>query len=176
MSELQTHVYIATSLDGFIATKSNGLEWLDRVKAEGEDYGYAQFMASVDAIVMGRNTYDIVRGFGEWPFQGKKVIVVTHRPLTPVQDEQATSAPLRSILSCLEAQGVRKIYLDGGHLIRSGLSGGLVDQITLSIIPIILGDGIPLFGRIGAEIPLESLSAKRFPSGLVQLVYRVQKS
>ena len=92
------HVFVGASLDGFIATEDNGLGWLDEVNSAGEDYGYAEFLASVDAILLGRNTYDITRKFGEWPYGDRKVLVLTHRPLEPVKNERPVSGELRPIL------------------------------------------------------------------------------
>lgn len=166
-------VYIAMSLDGFIATKDNGLSWLDIVKAESEDYGYSKFMGTIDAILMGRNTYDTIRGFGEWPYDGKKVFVFTHRPFTPIKDEMVVRGTLRDTLERLGSEGISRVYLDGGKLIQAGLREHVVDRIIVSIIPILLGEGISLFGSLGTQVNLKSLEAKNYPSGLVQLSYEV---
>ncbi len=168
-------VYIATSLDGFIATKDHGLAWLDMVKVEGEDYGYEKFMSSIDALVIGRKTYDLVGGFDAWPFEGKKVVVLTHRPIKPIRDESTASGPLLPIFEKLGIEGVKRVYLDGGQAIRTGLKEGIVKEITISMIPILLGSGIPLFSSIGIQIPLKVVGAKQFPSGLVQLNYQVHQ-
>lgn len=172
---MKTSIYIATSLDGFIATQDHGLDWLDIVKMEGEDYGYSAFMSSVDCILIGRNTYEIVRGFGEWPYEGKKVLVLTHRSFAPLRDEKQVSGPLKPILQDLAVDGVKRVYLDGGATIRQALAEGVVTDLTVSIIPILLGNGIPLFGEIGAELKLHCLGVRSFNSGLVQLSYAVKK-
>jgi dihydrofolate reductase len=172
---MRTSIYIATSLDGFIATREHGLGWLDIVKTEGEDYGYSEFMATVDCLLMGRNTYEAVRGFGGWPFAGKKVLVLTHRPITPVQNETAVSGSLGPILKGLEDNGIKRVYLDGGVTARSGLAEGVVTDLTISVIPVLLGGGIPLFGEVGREVHLKNLGVKFFKSGLVQMSYSVQK-
>jgi dihydrofolate reductase len=165
-------VYIAMSLDGFIAAKDGDLSWLEVVKAEGEDYGYAAFMASIDAILIGRNTYDTVPTFGAWPFEGKRVVVLTHRPIAPIREETAASGKLLPIFDSLGAEGVKRIYLDGGKTIQAALREGLVQELTISVIPILLGEGIPLFDAHGPKVELECLGAKTFPSGLAQLRYR----
>lgn len=168
-------VFIAASLDGYIATRDHDLSWLDVVKSEGEDYGYGPFIASTDAVVLGRKTYDTIRGFGEWPFEGKKVVVFTHRTIDPMRNETQASGELKEVVARLRSEGVRRIYLDGGNLIRQGLLEGIVDTITLSVIPVLLGDGVSLFEKIGRQITLEHLSTRTYPTGLVQLRYKVTR-
>jgi dihydrofolate reductase len=169
----EVHVYIAMSLDGFIATKTNGLEWLEIVKTEGEDFGYAEFMADIDAVLMGRNTYDVLIGLGDWPFRDKKVMVLTHRPLTPIANEKASSGLIADIVKELADDGAKKVYLDGGNLIRTGLSEGIIDRLTISIIPILLGSGVSLFGETDTQNTLHLVKTKTFASGLVQVTYDV---
>lgn len=169
----EVHVYIAMSLDGFIATKTNGLEWLDIVKTEGEDFGYAEFMNEIDAVVMGRNTYDVVVGLGDWPFHEKKVVIMTHRPLSPIANESTSSGLIADLVKELGEQNIHKIYLDGGDLIRAGISEGVIDRLTISIIPIILGSGISLFGETETPNTLHLVKTKTFASGLVQITYDV---
>jgi dihydrofolate reductase len=173
---LKTSIYIAASLDGFIATVDHGLAWLDIVKAEGEDYGYAKFMASVDCLVIGRNTYDVVCGFGEWPYAGKKVFVLTHRPFKPIADERHVSGNLAAILQDLKKTGLQHVYLDGGVTARAGLNEGVVTGITISVIPVLLGAGIPLFGNLGHQVRLQKPTTKLFKTGLVQLSYQIPEA
>lgn len=176
MARPQVSVYIAVSLDGFIARHDGRLDWLDRVKdAGGEDYDYQAFMETRDAVVMGRSTYDTVLGFGEWPFRGKHVTVLTHRPLDPQHGETAYSGEVRPLLRRLGGLGLRNVYLDGGMTIRQGLVEGVVDDLTLSWIPVLLGKGRSLFA---VEIPESSwrlASARGFPTGLVQATYRFSR-
>jgi len=167
----EVHVFVGASLDGFIATKDNGLGWLDEVNSSGEDYGYVEFLASVDAVLLGRNTYDITREFGEWPYGDKQVLVLTHRPLVPVKKERPVSGELRPILETLSAEGVRRVYLDGGRAIQAGLKAGIVKKLTVSVVPVLLGGGIPLFAALGGMVKLRNTAAKRFNSGLVRLDY-----
>ena len=164
-------VYLATSIDGFIAREDGDVAWLDRVDAEGQDYGYAAFMATVDAMLIGRGTYDVVMGFGAWPYEGKRVGVLTHRPLSSDHGEEAVTGALGPVLAGWAAEGVRRVYLDGGVTVRQGLAEGVVDDLTLSVIPVILGRGIPLFGAGVPESDWRLTSSEGFPSGLVQLRY-----
>jgi dihydrofolate reductase len=178
-------VFIAISLDGFIARVDGGLDWLSIVEREGEDYGYREFFDGVDALVMGRRTYDTVVGFDVWPYAGKRCIVLAHAPPAPRHDEEFTSSAPGPLLERLAAQGVRRVYIDGGAVIRQFLSAGLIDDMTLSVIPVLLDHGIPLFAGAGQDgapagyrepSPIRKLrlaSARTFDSGLVQLRYQL---
>jgi len=171
MSRPQCSVYIATSVDGFIARPDGGLDWLDRVQVEGEDYGYAEFFGSIDAIVFGRSTWEVARGFEPWPYAGRRCIVLTHRELDASHGEERHHGDLEPLLERLHGEGVRRVYVDGGQVIRHFLAGGLVDDLTLSIVPVLLGEGIPLFASGGPGLDLRLLESRAFPSGLVQLRY-----
>jgi dihydrofolate reductase len=162
-------VFIAVSLDGFIARPDGGLDWLEPF--HDEDHGYGAFFAGVDALVIGRGTYDTVLGFPAWPYDRKRLIVCTSRPASPAHGEELWSGPPRELAERLDRQGVRRVYLDGGVLIRSFLREGLVDELTVDVVPIILGSGRPLFATGLPEVPLRLLESKSFPSGLVQLRY-----
>jgi len=165
-------VYIAASVDGFIARPDGGLDWLEVVQAEGEDYGYAAFMASVDALVMGRGTYDVVAGLETWPYAGKRCVVLTHRPPErPCADETFFTGPVAELAARLGAEGVGHVYVDGGDVIRQWLAAGLLDDLTISWIPTVLGAGIPLFGALLAETPLRLVESRSWPTGLVQARY-----
>ena len=172
---MKVSIYIATSLDGYIAKPDHDLSWLDIVKAEGEDYGYSDFMSSIDCLLIGRNTYDTIRGFDFWPYEGKKIFVLTHRPIDPIRDEQPVSGSLRPIIEKLSIEGIKHIYLDGGATARLGLIEGVVTDLIVSVIPILLGSGISLWNDLGKEIHLQHSISKSFPSGLVQSSYRVQQ-
>jgi dihydrofolate reductase len=163
-------VFIATSLDGFIASPDGGLGWLRPF--EHEDHGYAAFFAGVDALVIGRGTYDTVLGFSEWPYGNKRLIVFTSRPGDPRHGEELWRGTPRALVDRLEREGVRRVYLDGGALIRSFLRENLVDELTINTIPIVLGSGIPLFASGLPEMPLRTEESKTYPSGLVQTRYR----
>ncbi|PWR23046.1 dihydrofolate reductase family protein [Zavarzinia compransoris] len=174
MPRPRVSVYIAASLDGFIARADGGIEWLSVVEDEhGEDYGFGEFIADVDTVVMGRNTFDMVAGFEPWPFADKRVVVLSHRPLEDAPAGVARhDGALADLILALGEEGVRRVYLDGGESIRQGLAEDLVDDLTLSHIPVMLGRGRPLFGP---EVPhgrWQLLGARHFPTGLVQATYR----
>jgi len=168
-------VYIATSLDGFIARSDGGIDWLERVQVAGEDYGYAAFMSSVDTLVIGRNTYDLARTFDTWPYTGKRVVVLTHRPLTPAHGEEAWSGTPSEIVTRLGAANCKHAYIDGGATIQAFLAADAITDLTLSLVPVLLGEGVRLFGKTGHDVPLRLRQSKSFPSGLVQLHYGVHK-
>ena len=170
-------VFIATSLDGFIARKDGSLDWLpgsDGVSG-GEDYGYKSFVESIDALVIGRKTYELASSFPEWPYAGKKVVVLSSRypkTLQPVaHDVEGTSLPPRELLTVMESRGVRHIYVDGGTTIQGFLRECLIDELTITRVPVLLGEGIALFGPAGRDIELRHISTKTFPSGFVQSKY-----
>ncbi len=167
-------VFIATSLDGFIARKDGGLDFLSSVERAGEDYGYADFASSVDAIVMGRATYDVVVGFSAWPYTGKRLLVMTHRPIDPKHGEEACAGDPRALVERLGGEGVKRIYVDGGVVVRAFLRAGLVDDMVISVIPTLLGEGLPLFGEGTPERKLVLEASRAYESGLVQLRYRVE--
>lgn len=173
MTTLRCSVFIATSLDGFIARRDGSLDWLERVQQPDEDYGYAELFASIDTLVLGRNTYDTVLGFGEWPYADKRCIVVSNRAFEPRHSERRFAGDLRTLVAELEAEGAQRAYVDGGALIRGFLAAGLIDDITLSIVPVLLGSGIPLFGHGVPERALVLESSRAFATGLVQNCYRV---
>ena len=165
--------FVATSVDGYMAREDGGLDWLERVQLPGEDYGYADFFATVDAMVMGRRTYETALGFPEWPYAGKRVVVMTHRTSEPKHGEIFVSGTPREVSDALEDDGSRHAYVDGGAVIRQFLAAHLLDELTISIIPIVLGSGIPLFDRGVGEHPLELVQSRSWPSGLVQGRYRL---
>lgn len=172
MSRPQVSVFLALSLDGFIAREDGGIDWLMKYEdPENEDYGFKAFFDSVDVLVMGRNTYDVAIGFETWAYGDKRLVVLTHRPLVARHGEQAYSGPLTKIVEDLGRDGVRRIYLDGGNAIRQGLTAGLVDDMTLTLIPTLLGTGIPLFGADVPESDWRLLESKGYSNGLVQARY-----
>jgi dihydrofolate reductase len=172
---MQCSVYIATSLDGFIARPDGALDWLSVVKRDGEDYGYAKFAATVDTLVMGRATYDVVLGFGGWPYAGKRVIVLTHRPAPGRHGAELVDSSPAELAARLEREGARRVYVDGGAVIRQFLAADLIDDLTISVIPVVLGAGIPLFGPGTPEVPIALDGVEAFPSGLVQVRYRARR-
>lgn len=169
----QVSVFLALSLDGFIAREDGGIDWLMKYEdPENEDYGFKAFFDSIDVLIMGRNTYDVARSFDSWPYGDKRMVVLTHQPLEPKHSERAHSGPLESLVASLRNQGVQRIYLDGGNTIRQGLAAGLVDDMTLTLIPTLLGKGIPLFGADVPESDWKLVGQKSYSNGLVQVRYR----
>ncbi len=165
-------IYIAISLDNFIARDDGGLDWLADVQdAGGGDYGYAVFMTSIDAVVLGRETYDAIRTFDTWPFAGKRVVVLTNRAVSAAFGEEAYAGALAPLMHRLAQDGVTRVYLDGGATIRQGLDEGLVDDMTLSVVPVLLGTGRPLFSRGIPGSKWLLTHAESHPTGLVQLHY-----
>ena len=164
-------VFIATSLDGYIARPDGTFDFLSIVEQQDEDYGFAEFFASVDALVIGRNTYETALAFPEWPYAGKRCLVLTHRETPSVHGEQFFAGAAAGLVEQLGMAGAQRLYVDGGAVIRDFLAGDLIDDLTLSIVPTPLGKGIPLFGP---EVPEQRLileSSRAYPSGLVQLRY-----
>ena len=165
-------VFIACSLDGYIARADGSLDWLDAVQAKGEDYGYQRFFDAVDTLVVGRKTYDTVVGFGAWPWAGKRVVVLTHRPPAPVADETFFSGTVKALLGRLRRAKRRRVYVDGGDVIRQFLVARALDELTVSLIPVLLGDGVRLFPAGFPEQRLRLMESTAFPTGLVQVRYR----
>jgi dihydrofolate reductase len=170
-------LYIATSLDGFIATPEGGIDWLHQIETPEEDYGYEAFYAAVDVLVMGRRTYDQVLTFGEWPYPGKPVYVMTHQPLsTDLSEISATAQSPSSLVKTCEQRGYRRLWVVGGAaLVAAFRTEGLISDYILSVIPVMLGVGIPLFKTPGPTAALQLQNAETFLSGVVQLTYRTRQ-
>jgi dihydrofolate reductase len=168
-------LYIATSLDGYIARADGSFDWLATVDSQETDYGYAEFYAGIDAIAMGSRTYEqVLGGFDEWPYADKRVFVFTHRVLEAITPNVTfTAQSPAEFVSGLDSAGVRTLWLEGGgELVASFLEHRLIDEYILSIVPIMLGDGIPLFKSPLPEHRLELLESTDYATGLVQLHYR----
>ncbi|AYQ38641.1 deaminase [Burkholderia aenigmatica] len=165
-------VFLALSLDGFIAGENGDLSWLEAFSSDSPDEtGYTSLMNDIDVIVMGRNTYDTVIAFDPWPYAGKRMVVMTRRELASRHGEEPFDGALTTLLGQLAAQGHRHVYLDGGTTAREGIAAGVVDSITLNWVPIVLGKGIPLFGNDLPQTRLQLDDTKRLPSGLMQARY-----
>ena len=169
-------VFIGTSVDGFIARGDGGLDWLP--EGGGEPHGYVEFMASVDALVIGRNTFEIVLGFDPWPYGDKRVVVLASEPIdfSAVKGgtvEQMAGTPAE-IVARLAASGAHHLYVDGGITIQRFLRAGMVDRLIITRVPVLIGEGIPLFGALAHDVQLEHVATRSYPSGLVQSEYRVE--
>jgi dihydrofolate reductase len=175
-------VYIAQSLDGYIAREDGNLDWLDAYNCsipQCEDLGFHTFMASVDILVMGRNTYEKVRSFGVWPYEKKQVIVLSSQALEIPKSLEETvshsSDTAQNIYKRLEDSGIQKVYLDGANTIQRFLRAGLVDEFIITIIPTLLGSGISLFGSVENDVQLELVSTQGYEFGVCQLNYKVKR-
>jgi dihydrofolate reductase len=171
---LKASVFVGTSLDGFIARPDGGLDFLDR--GGDEPHGYEEFIASVDALVIGRHTFDTVLGFEGWAYGDKPVFVLSTRPLPRVPAgavvERLEGEPA-AIVAHLEARGVRHAYVDGGITIQRFLQAGLIQRLIITRVPVLIGSGIPLFGELLHDIPLRHVATRHYRSGLVQSEYEV---
>jgi dihydrofolate reductase len=168
-------VFVGTSVDGFIARANDELDFLP--EGGGEPHGYTEFIASVDAIVIGRKTFEKVLTLGPWPYGDKRVVVLSSLPIdTSAVDggvvEQMAGAPA-AIVEELAATGVRHIYVDGGITIQRFLRAGLIQRLIITRVPVLIGDGIPLFGSLPHDVRLDHVETRHYPSGLVQSEYAV---
>jgi dihydrofolate reductase len=170
---MQASVFIATSLDGFIARLDGGLDWLP--VDGGEPHGFDEFFASVDAVVIGRKTFETVLSFGGWGY-GKKPVVVLSSTMSKLKVPKGAVCDLMAgtpheIVARLTERGMKHLYIDGGITIQRFLEAGLIQRMTITRIPILLGSGIPLFGPLSHDIKLEHVTTRSFPSGMVQSEY-----
>jgi dihydrofolate reductase len=167
-------VFIGTSLDGFIARPNGALDFLP--EDGGEPHGYNEFIATIDAIVMGRNTFETVLAMSPWPYDKKRVVVLSSRPIdfSAVEGkvEQMSGTPAE-IIAQLAATGARNLYVDGGITIQRFLRAGLVQRLIITRVPVLIGEGIPLFSTLTHDIHLRHISTKSYPSGLVSSEYRI---
>ena len=175
---MRTSVYIATSVDGFIAREDGSVDWLSAGEEVGsEDYGYRDFINSVDALVMGRNTYEPVLSFGDWPYGDKPVMVLTSRQLKIPEKISNTVSEMSGspgeIIQQLSERGYKHLYIDGGKTIQAFLREGLIQTLIITRVPILIGSGIPLFGELPHDIKLRHLETQQFDNGLVQSKYEV---
>jgi dihydrofolate reductase len=175
---IKCSVFIALSLDGFIARKDGNIDWLTDTGHgnSNEDYGYRDFIDSVDTLVMGRNTYELALTFKEWPYTGKRVVVLSSgHPQIP--DSLSGSVEIMSglpadIVERLSGGGACHVYVDGGKAIQGFLEAGLIQEMTLTRIPVLIGDGIPLFGKLVRDIRFQHVETRAYQNGYVQSKYR----
>lgn len=175
---MKTSVFLALSLDGFIARSNGDVSWLDRYT---EDAGFGEFFDSIDCLVMGRKSFEKVLSFDiEWPYGEKPVVVLSHAGVQIPSHLEGTVEPMAGspaeVASVLAQRGFQHLYLDGGATVRGFLEAGLVDSLILTRVPLLLGSGISLFDGLGQEIWLDHLSTQSFDSGLVQSEYRIAQT
>ncbi len=172
---MKASIFVGTSLDGFIARPNGALDFLPA--DGGEPHGYNEFIAGVNAIVIGRATYETVLGFGGWAY-GKKPVVVLSSTLSGLNLPDGAvcelmSGPPREIVARLSERGYRHLYIDGGKTIQGFLEAGLIQRLVITRVPVLIGSGIPLFGLLSRDIPLTHVGTRAFASGLVASEYLV---
>ena len=171
---MKASVFIGTSVDGFIARLNGDLDFLPA--GGGEPHGYREFMETVDALVIGRKTYETVLAFETWPYAEKPVYVLSTRPLAPAPPDAVVehmSGEPAEIVSQLETRGIKHVYVDGGITIQGFLQAGLIQRLIITRVPVLIGDGVSLFGPLPHDVRLEHVATRDYPSGLVQTEYRV---
>ena len=172
---MKISVFVGTSVDGFIARANDDLDFLP--PGGGEPHGYAEFMESVDAIVIGRRTFEKVLTLGPWAYGKKRVVVLSSRPLDlsvavgGVVEQMG--GPPAQIVSQLAATGAHHLYIDGGKTIQEFLRAGLIQRLIITRVPVLIGKGIPLFGSLPHDIRLQHVATRHYSSGLVQSEYEV---
>lgn len=176
----QNLVFIAISLDGYIADRNGSIEWLHAIpNPDQSDFGYSEFVAAVDALVMGRNTFETVLGFGEWPY--KKPVFVVSSTMTELPEGYEDKAhlvkgTLSEILDGIHQQGYFKLYIDGGKTIQHFLQEDLIDSMVITVIPTLLGGGVPLFGELTQVLDFECSATVLYPNKLVQHTFVRKRS
>ena len=178
---MSNKVFIATSLDGYIADKEGKIDWLHSIpNPENNDMGYSRFMEGIDTLVMGRITFETVLSFGiDWPYQ--KPVFVLSRKLKEIPPQLADKVFLlhgevKEVLKTIRARGHQELYIDGGKTIQAFLEADLIDEITITIIPIILGEGTPLFNKIAHPLNFRGIDCKRYLNTIIQTTYKRVRS
>ncbi|MFK7985238.1 MAG: dihydrofolate reductase family protein [Sandaracinaceae bacterium] len=178
----RVRVYMACSVDGFIAGPDNDLAWLTEDRAhpgtlaeDADGLGFVVFIEQVGAILMGRTTYDVVVAMGEWPYGETPVLVATRRPLDPVNETvSARSGDIAELISeAKKLAGDKDVYLDGGALIQQALNAGQVDEIVATYIPVLLGSGVRLFDGLTSRTNLRFTSRAMLEGGMLQVTAKV---
>ncbi|MCA8981850.1 MAG: dihydrofolate reductase, partial [Planctomycetes bacterium] len=167
--------YVAQTVDGFIADRTGGVGFLDGLDESGGDYGYGEFYAGIDSLVMGRATYDFVRSMGVWHYAGKPTVVMTSRPGDDApEDVRFSDRGPREVLEEVRAAGGGSTWLvGGGRLAGAFCAADLIDEWVVTVIPCVLGSGVPLASGMPATTKLELIDQASFRGGLVQLRYRI---
>ena len=169
-------VFVGTSIDGFIARADGGLDWLPD---NPEPHGYEEFLATVDGIVIGRKTFETVLSFNYWPYGKRHVVVLTSNPSRFSTPDQTNCHFMKceplNVAAFLKSKALHRIYVDGGMTVQAFLEAGLIDDLTITRVPVLIGSGIPLFGFVSRDIHLEHVHTKTYPSGLVSSEYVVKR-
>jgi dihydrofolate reductase len=174
-------VFLGMSVDGFIARLDGDLSWLTG-SAEaggapddgtGGDYGFGEFVSGIDALVMGRGTYEVIAPIDAWPYQGKPVHVLSTTLADDADPRITVHRGFDEAVAALSAAGCRRVYVDGGRTVHHFLRAGLVADLTLARVPVLIGSGHTPFGELAADLPLEHVDTRTYPGGMVQSTYRV---
>ncbi len=187
---MKCSVYIATSVDGFIAREDGSIDWLessgkqDAEMGENADMGFDDYISSVDCLIMGRNTMEIISSFhltpDQWPYRDTRIIALSNTVKEPPENlkdkVEMYTGDLRELIAKLEREGCKHAYIDGGKTIQTFLNLKLINEMTITLIPILLGQGKPLFGQTTQDIKLEEADAITFPNDFVQVNYKVRYS
>lgn len=174
------HVFIATSLDGFIARENGDIDWLLKHDQADEDHGYDDFIKDIDVIVMGRGTFEAVLSMGDWFYTRPVLVLSAHLAQQEVPSElngkvRFSDQKPKKAMAMLQSEGVRRAYVDGGRIIQSFIELGMISDMVITNVPILLGTGRPLFGGCQRDVALAHKGTRSFPSGLVQSRYDVIK-
>jgi len=172
---VKASVFVGTSVDGFIARRNGDFDFLP--EGGGESHGYDEFMSSVDVLVIGRNTFEKVLTFEKWPYAEKRVVVLSSRNIDVSNVRDATiehmSGSPAEISDRLAAGGARHAYIDGGITVQRFLHARLIQRLIITRVPVLIGEGIPLFGLLPHDMQLRHVSTKTYPSGMVKSEYEV---
>lgn len=176
---MKASVFVGTSVDGFIARPDGGLDFLEH--GGSEPHGFEEFIAQVDTIVIGRKTFEFVLSVTPpWPYGAKRVVVLSSTPLNlsallgvPKDTVEQMSGPPAEIVAQLAAGGAQHLYVDGGVTVQRFLSAGLIQNLTVTRVPVLIGEGIPLFGALPNDLLLRHIATRHYANGLVQTQYEV---
>lgn len=168
-------VFIATSLDGYIAREDGSIDWLTERGEPAGDTGYDEFMAAVDTVVLGRNTYEKVLTFDFWPYEGKQVEVLSSTLPADADERIIVHRTLDGLVQTLNDRGAKRIYADGGRIVQTFLRAGLLNELTITTVPVLLGSGIPLFGPLDQDIALTHNATRTLGAGFTQSDYTVPR-
>ncbi len=172
------HAFIATSLDGYIARKNGDIDWLQSFDSTNEDHGYHDFMSHIDAIVMGRGTYETLSHMTPWPYELPVIVLSSSLASLPIPEHLIGKVRFlnhlpEEAMALLEKEGHQHIYIDGGQVVQSFINSGLINKLIITRLPILLGNGRSLFGPIQQDIRLKHIQTITFPSGFVQSHYEI---
>lgn len=180
MTTITAHVFIATSLDGFIARPDGDIDWLLQRDDPSEDHGYLEFIRDKDVVLMGRGSYEKVVSFDPWPYDRPVVVLSQTLAGSPIPETLAGRVRFRAwqpreALQALAAEGIRRVYVDGGQVVQSFLREGLIDEMVVTTVPVLIGSGRPLFGPLPRDIDWTLVTSRSFGSGLVQSRYCLRR-